>query len=205
METIRFTERRRVSKWPAIIVLCFLIFGGCFVAYAIKFEDNPKMLGFSENASVTDTAGLEKVEESDAQKLDQIMNLNYEIKDISTSDQSTSNFVSNIHVPNIYVDGKEVEDVNSKIKDEYNSRFETLKQQMSKADGSYSFNVTYVSYDNIVGLKRIVSLVVKQQIIDNDSKKVTSEKVTTYNVDLSSKALITQSDIDQEILGKDFN
>ena len=132
------------------------------------------------------------------------MNLNYEVKDVSTSDQSTPNFVSNIHVPNIYVDGKEVEEINSKIKDEYNKRFETLKEQMVKAESKYSFNVTYTYYENIIGLKKIVSLVVKQQIIDADSQKVTSEKITVYNVDLSAKATVDMNTIALDMFGKDY-
>ena len=58
METIRFTERRKTTRWPAILVMSFLIIGGCFVAYAIKNEDNPKMLGFSSATVTTESNGL---------------------------------------------------------------------------------------------------------------------------------------------------
>ena len=61
METIRFTERRKTTRWPAILVMSFLIIGGCFVAYAIKNEDNPKMLGFSSATVTTESNGLENV------------------------------------------------------------------------------------------------------------------------------------------------
>lgn len=204
METIRFTERRKTTKWPAIIVMSFLIIGGCFVAYAIKNEDNPKMLGFSSATVTTESNGLENVGQTDADKLAQVMNLNYEIKDISSIDKSTSNFVSNIHLPTIYVDGKEVAQINAKIQSEYTERFDNLKEQMKKAESNYSFNVTYTYFDNIVGLRKVVSIVVKQQIIDTDSNKVTSEKVTAYNIDLSSKSTLSQSDVIADILGKDY-
>ena len=204
METIRFTERRKTTRWPAILVMSFLIIGGCFVAYAIKNEDNPKMLGFSSATVTTESNGLENVGQTDADKLAQVMNLNYEIKDISSIDKSTSNFVSNIHLPTIYVDGKEVAQVNAKIQSEYTERFNNLKEQMKQAESNYSFNVTYTYFDNIVGLRKIVSIVVKQQIIDTDSNKVTSEKVTTYNIDLSSKSTLSQSDVVADILGKDY-
>ena len=62
METIRFTERRKSTKWPALIVTGFLLVGSCFVAYAIKNENNPKMLGFSKEAVSTITDGLENIE-----------------------------------------------------------------------------------------------------------------------------------------------
>ena len=75
---------------------------------------------------------------------------------------------------------------------------------MIKAEGKYSFNVTYTYFENIVGLKKIVSLVVKQQIIDRDSQKVTSEKMTVYNVDLSARTTVTQQEIALEIFGKDY-
>lgn len=204
METIRFTERKKTTKWPAIIVMSFLIIGGCFVAYAIKNEDNPKMLGFSSDTVPTVSDGLENVEQTDAQKLEQIMNLNYEIKDVSSIDKSVSNFVSDIHLPTIYVDGKEIAEINAKIQNEYTTRFDTLKSQMSKAESNYSFNVTYTYFDNIVGLKKVVSLVITQQIIDTDSNKVTSEKVTAYNVDLAAKTTLAQSDVIVELLGKDY-
>lgn len=204
METIRFTEKRRTTKWPAIFVTLFLIIGGCFVAYAIKFEDNPRMLGLSGEIITTETNGLEEVNQTDAEKLEQAMNLNYEIRDVSSVDKSTSNFVSNIHLPTIYVDGKELADLNAKIQGEYTQRFDTLKEQMQQADSNYSFNVTYTYYDNIVGVRKVVSLVIKQQIIDTDSQTVTSERINTYNVDLSSKATLTQADVLIDILGKDY-
>lgn len=204
METIRYTERRTTKKWPAIVVMIFLIAGGCFVAYAIKNEDNPRMLGLSFEPAATTIDGLESVEMTDAEKLEQAMNLNYEVKEISSKDQSRKNYVSDIHLPAIYVDGKEITELNAKIQSEYTNRFETLKEQMVDADSNYSFNVTYTYYDNIVGLKKVVSLLVKQQIIDVDSQKVTSEKLTTYNVDLSSKKTLAQSDVLLDILGKDY-
>lgn len=204
METIRYTERRTTTKKPAIIIMLFLILGGCFVAYAIKNEDNPKMLGLSSESVATTTDGLENVEMTDAEKLEQAMNLNYEIKEISSKDQSRASYVSDIHLPAIYVDGKEITELNAKIQSEYTTRFETLKAQMVDADSKYSFNVTYTYYDNIVGLKKVVSLLVKQQIIDVDSQKVTSEKLTTYNVDLSSKKVLAQSDVLLDLLGKDY-
>ena len=204
METNRFTEKRRTTKWPAIFVTLFLIIGGCFVAYAIKFEDNPRMLGLSGEIITTETNGLEEVNQTDAEKLEQAMNLNYEIRDVSSVDKSTSNFVSNIHLPTLYVDGKELADLNAKIQGEYTQRFDTLKEQMQQADSNYSFNVTYTYYDNIVGVRKVVSLVIKQQIIDTDSQTVTSERINTYNVDLSSKSTLAQSDVIVDMLGKDY-
>ena len=204
METIRFTERRKTTKWPAIIVMSFLIIGGCFVAYAIKNEDNPKMLGLSSDAITTHSDGLENVGQTDEEKLAQAMSLNYDIKDISSVDQSVSNFVSDIHLPTIYVDGREIADINAKIQSEYVTRFDNLKEQMSQAESNYSFNVTYTYFDNIVGLRKVVSMVITQQIIDTDSQKVTSERVTTYNVDLSSKTTLSQSDVVIDLLGKDY-
>ena len=50
----------------------------------------------------------------------------------------------------------------------------------------------------------LVSMVITQQIIDTDSQKVTSERVTTYNVDLSSKTTLSQSDVVIDLLGKDY-
>ncbi len=204
METIRFTEKRKTSKWPAICVTLFLIVGSLFVAYAIKFEDNPRMLGFNRDSLVSETDGLENVEQSDAQKLEQAMSLNFEIKDISSIDTTTSNFVSNIHLPSIYVDGKEITDLNAKIQGEYTTRFSNVKESMKEAESDYSFNVTYTYYENIVGLKKVVSIVLTQQIIDRDANKITSEKVNTYNVDLSSKQVLSQEDVLLDMLGKDY-
>lgn len=204
METIRFVERRKASKWPARIVLTFLVVGSIFVAYAIKNENNPKMLGLSGEIITTESNGLEEVNTTDDEKIAQAQNLNFEVKDISSSDKSMSNFVSNIHLPAIYVDGKELVDINVKVQNDYTQRFESLKSNMASAEGNYSFNVTYDTYDNMVGTKRIVSLVITQQIIDTDSNKVTSKKITAYNVDLASKTTIAQSDVLMDLLGKDY-
>ncbi len=204
METIRYTERRKTTKIPAIVVAVFLIVGGSFVAYAIKNEDNPKMLGLSGEIKTTESHSLENVEPTDAEKLEQAMNLNYEINEKSSIDKSTSKFVSDIHLPMIYVDGKEITELNASIQSEYTERFETLKEQMKSAKSNYSFNVTYTYYDNIVGVRKIVSILIKQQIIDTDSQKVTSEKLTTYNVDLSSKKTLAQSDVVLDMLGLEY-
>lgn len=205
METIRFTEKRKSTKWPAIFVISFLIFGGAFVAYGIKFEDNPKMLGFSTEATSVDVNALENVSMTDEEKLAKAMSLNYEIKEVSSIDKSTANYVSDIHLPTIYVDGKEITELNAKIQSEYTTRFENLKSNVSeKAESNYSFNVNYKYYDNIVGTQKIVSLVIDQQIVDTDSKKVTSEKLTTYNVDLASKQTVSQNDVLLELFGKDY-
>lgn len=204
METIRFTERRKSTKWPALIVTGFLLVGSCFVAYAIKNENNPKMLGFSKEAVSTITDGLENVEPTDAEKLEKAKNLNFEIKDTSSIDSSSSKFVSDMHLPSIYVDGKEIAELNAKIQSEYIQRFDNLKTQMKDAESKYSFNVTYTYFENIVGLRKVVSIVMKQQIIDTDAQKVTSEKISTYNIDLSSKATLSQSDVLLDVLGKNY-
>ncbi len=204
METIRFTERKKSTKWPAIFVMTFLIVGGCFVAYAIKNENNPKMLGLSGEIVTAESHGLEDVEQTDAEKLEQAMGLNYEVKDVSSSDKSVSSIVSDMHLPTLYVDGKEITELNAKIQSEYTERFNSLKEQMDNVKSKYSFNVTYTYYDNIVGIRKIVSLVIRQQIVDTESQKITSEKVTTYNVDLSSKATLKQEDVLLDILGKDY-
>lgn len=204
METIRFTERRKSSKWPAIIVTGFLVIGSCFVTYAIKNENNPKMLGFSKEAVSTTTDGLENVGETDTEKLEKAKSLNFEIKDTSSIDSSTSKFVSDMHLPSIYVDGKEIAELNAKIQSEYIDRFDNLKTQMKDAESNYSFNVTYTFFENIVGFRKVVSIVIKQQIIDTDAQKVTSEKISTYNVDLSSKTTLAQADVLLDVLGKNY-
>lgn len=205
METIKFTEKRKSTKLPAIIVGAFLIIGGAFVAYGIKYEDNPRMLGFSGDYSTTATNALENVEATDEEKLQKVMNINYEIKEATSIDRTTENYVSDIHLPNIYVDGKEIAQIDAKIFEEYTTRFENLKNAVSgKAESKYSFNVSYDYYDNIIGLKKVVSIVVLQQIVDTDSNKATSTKVTTYNIDLASKAILTQADVLVDILGKDY-
>lgn len=205
METIKFTEKKKSTKLPAIIVSAFLVIGGAFVAYGIKFEDNPRMLGFSGDYRDTTLNALENVETTDEEKLQKIMNINYEIKEATSIDRTTENYVSDIHLPNIYVDGKELTEIDAKIFEEYTTRFENLKNAVSgKAESNYSFNVSYKYYDNIIGLKKVVSVIVDQQIVDTDSDKVTSRKITTYNIDLGSKAVITQADVLIDLLGKDY-
>ena len=75
---------------------------------------------------------------------------------------------------------------------------------MEKTQSNYSFNVTYTYYENIIGVKKVVSILIKQQIIDTDSQKVTSEKLTTYNLDLASKNILSQDDVLLDLLGKNY-
>lgn len=205
METIKFTEKRKSTKLPAIIVTAFLVIGGAFVAYGIKNEDNPRMLGFSGDYKDTTVNALENVGTTEEEKLQKVMNINYEIKEATSTDSTTANYVSDIHLPNIYVDGKELTEIDAKIFEEYTTRFENLKNAVSnKAESNYSFNVSYNYYDNIIGLRKVVSVIVTQEIVDTDANKVTSKKVSTYNIDLGSKAIITQADVLVDLLGKDY-
>ena len=75
---------------------------------------------------------------------------------------------------------------------------------MNNAENSFKYTVSYEYYDNMVGSKKIISIVITQKIIDVSNSKTTMEKINTYNVDLVSKSYISQSDIARSILGKEY-
>jgi len=75
---------------------------------------------------------------------------------------------------------------------------------MKSAENKFTYTVTYNKYENVIGDKKILSLTIYQRVIDDASKKSTTNKVESYNIDLSTKKVVEQQDIMLDLFGKEY-
>lgn len=102
------------------------------------------------------------------------------------------------------INGEDLSDINSEIEQEYNKRFTSLKEQMKNAENKFTYTVTYNKYENVINDRRILSLTIYQRVIDDASKKSTTNKVESYNIDLVAKKLVEQQDVMLDLFGKEY-
>lgn len=167
----------------------------------MKSEKEPVIIG-------EEKSDIQKLVELDASNLEAEKNKNasikYEIKDKSIEDNTNKKISGKITLPEIYVEGVVLTEVNESIEKDYSDTFAGLKEQMISAENKFQYIVSYTYYDNMVGSKKIVSVVINQKIVDLANNKTTMEKINTYNIDLVDKKKISQSDIARNMLGKDY-
>jgi hypothetical protein len=199
METMRYNETKKSSKGVIFGLLLFSLIGGAIIFFAIKSETKPVVVGQTKSdvQRLVDTeASTNKKEENSA--------ISYEVKDKTSVDKSNQKIKSNITLPEIYVAGEALTDINETIDKKYTELFSGLKEQLASAKNNFTYTVTYNSYDNMVGSDKILSLTLYQRVTDDAAKKNTSEKIETYNIDLATKKQVDQADTALEILGKDY-
>ncbi len=201
METMRYTEHKKGSKLVTIGLILFILVGGILIYFAMQAETTPDIIG-------EDKSDINKLLDIDTSNYETEKNKNsnikYEIKNKTIEDKTNKKISGNIVLPEIYVEGVVLKDVNDKIAKDYSDIFSGLKTQMLDAENTFEYIVSYDYYDNMVGSKKIVSFVIRQKILDKSNENVTMERINTYNVDLAGKKEISQSDIAKNILGVDY-
>lgn len=199
METMRYSETKKSMKFPIFCLSLFLIIGTVIIVMAIKNEPEPQIVGSTEIQRL-----VEVDTDSETESKNNLNDLKYIIKDRTISDTSNKKIKSNMILPEVYINGQESEDLNAQIEAKFTGLFDALKEKMASADNKFTFKVTYKSYENIVGDKKILSLTLYQRIIDDEGKNATTEKVETYNIDLAKNEFIKSSEIISDILGNDY-
>lgn len=201
METMHYREKKKSYKGVIITLFLFVLIGGAIILFAINSEQEPVIIGSQES----DIQRLVELDKEDAiETASKNASISYEVKDVTYNDTSNVKIKSNMTIPQIFVEGEELTEINSKIDQEYNDLFTKLKEQMSSAESNYTYIVSYNVYENMIGTDKIVSLTLYQRVRDDSAKKNTMEKVDTYNINLATKELTTQFEIAQELLGKDY-
>lgn len=199
METMRYNETKKSSKGVVIGLILFCLIGGAVIFFAIKNEEEPVVIGQTESdiQRLVDTEDTTNTREENSL-------ISYEVKDNTTVDKSNQKIKGNITVPEIYIEGEALTDINDTIEKKYTELFSGLKEQMASATNNFTYTVTYNAYDNMIGNDKILSLTLYQRVTDDAAKKNTSEKVETYNIDLATKKQVNQEDVALELLGKDY-
>lgn len=201
METMRYAEHKKSSKGIVIFLFLFIIVGGVTIFLAMKEEKEPEIIG-SQKSDIQKLVDLDK--DTIEEEKNKNANIKYEIKDRVIKDNTNKKISGNITLPEIYIEGVVLKEINDNIEKDYADTFLGLKEKMDSADNKFEYNVSYVYYDNMIGSKRVISVVINQKIIDSSNNNVTMEQINTYNVDLLDKAKISQSDIARNTLGKDY-
>lgn len=204
METMRYQENKKTSKWPIVAFFLFLFLGGGLVFMAIKTEKSPEVVGGyrEEVQGLVDIYSEETM--SKIEPIDRVEDIAFQIVEEKVSDQSNQNFKSAISLPKVLIQGEELTTFNQKIKEQYTGLYASLKEEMKEVENPFTFKTTYKYYDNIVGDKRILSITIHQRIVDDKEKATTTDKIETYNIDLSTKELVEESKIAQTLFGKEY-
>ena len=201
METMHYSEKKKSSKGVVIGLLIFFVIGGAVLYFGIRTEKEPVLIGREE----TDIQRLVDIEQENSVQTANVNSaINYEVVDVKKSDTSNAIIKEEMTLPSIKVDGMELGEINVKIEKDYTELYDKLKEQLKTAESKYTYIVSYETYENMVDTNKIVSIVITQKIRDDVEKENTMEKKETYNIDLATKKTITEADVAQKLLGKEY-
>lgn len=201
METMRYTEHKKGSKGIFIALFLFIIVGGVLIFFAMREEQEPEIIGEKKS-------DIQKLVELDAdstvKEKEKNSNIKYEIKDKIIEDNTNKRISGKITLPEVYVEGVVLTEINDSIEKDYSDTFLGLKEQMGSAENKFEYVVSYTSFDNMIGTKKVVSILINQKIVDVANNQTTMEKINTYNIDLVNKVKISGSDIAKSMLERDY-
>lgn len=199
METMRYSETKKSSKGVIAGFCLFVAIGGGIIFYSLKNENKPTVIGKtgSETQSLVDLS-----KEENTASLPNISDITYKVEDKVLTDTENKNNKCNIVIPVITIDGEKLEKTNTDIEKKYNDLFSSLKA--NKVANSFTYKVTYKTYDNTISNKRILSVTIYQRLVDDAGKTNATEKVDTYNINLATKESVKISDLAFDIYGKDY-
>ena len=205
METMRYQENKKTSKWPIFAFLSFVIIGGALIYIGISNEDEPEIVGKTrdEVQSLVDIYSKETLSKIDDENKN-IEDIDYLITDEKFVDSSNTKFKADIILPKISIEENELTNLNEEIREKYVSLFKSVKDEMNSAENKFTFKTSYKYYDNTVGDRRILSITIYQRIMDDSEQTTTTDKVETYNIDLKTKELVEEKTVAQILLGKEY-
>lgn len=198
METMRYQENKKSYKGAIFGFFAFVIIGSGLIAFAISQEKEPQVVGQKANEEVQSLVDVSEENNED------INAITFEVKDEIIKDKENAKIKANITIPQVSIQGEALTQINAKIKGEYTSRFESLKSQLKSAENKFTYTVTYHQYDNVIKDRRILSLTIYQRVLDDASKKTTTDKVESFNIDLATKEIIDAQEIMVEMFGKEY-
>ncbi|MEG2348790.1 MAG: hypothetical protein RSB67_04000 [Clostridia bacterium] len=201
MDTMNYTEKKKSFKGPVIFLTLFLIIGGIIIFLAISSEKDPIIIGQNE----TD---IQRLVDLDSKASEETMSKNksisFKVSDEKYTNKSNNKIKADMSIPVIVVDNENLEELNKKIHDKYFQSYDAIKLQLKDADHKYTYKVSYNVYDNMVGTKKVISIVVIAKNVDDESNKNVTMKIDTYNIDVATKKELSLSDIAIEVLGKEY-
>lgn len=201
METMHYSEKKKSSKGFVIFFFLFVLIGGAIIIFAMANETDPVVIGSNES-DIQRLVDIDKEEKEETKTKNQ--NITYEVSDVTHNDSSNTKIKSEMTLPKITVEGEELTEINEEIDKEFTDIFSKLKEQMKSVESKYTYIVSYNIYENMVDTDKILSVTIYQRVRDDSAKKNTTEKVSTYNIDLATKEKVTEFSVAASILGKDY-
>ncbi len=201
METMHYSEKKKSSKGVVIGLILFILIGCGIIVFALNYEEKPQLIG-SKESDIQRLVDLEKEDEENTKN--EHSTINYEVKELKHSDKSVSKIKSDIKVPQIYIEGEELTELNKEIDTKYQELFVKLQSEMKNVESNYTYLVSYETFENMVGTEKIISVVITQKVRDDNAKKNTSESIAVYNIDLSTKEEVELASVASQLLGKDY-
>lgn len=193
METMNYDKIKSKSNAPVIAFITFILLGSAVVAYGLMNEKTPDVVG--ENNALVDVVGQDNV--TTAKEIE------YSVKSV-TRKNDKSDYKSNITLPEITVDGVELTDINEQIKNKFLNKYDALESEASGSlENDFTYKVTYETYETETKGNKILSIVLYEKIVANDSD-VFSSKMYGYTIDLNEKALLTSEDAAPLVLDYSF-
>lgn len=204
METMRYTERRKSSKGFVFGFLLFVILGSVIIFLSVKSENKPVVIGKKNNNDVIDENPLVNVKDNDTIQTSNNDVIEYKVDVKKYEDKSNKKIKADIELPTIFINSEELTNINSDIYKKYTDFYLSLKETMKSVENNFTYKITYDTYENTVDGKRIVSLKIYQRVIDDESKKTTTEKIEVVNIDLETSKIIKNEDVIPSLFGIDY-
>lgn len=202
MDTMGYNDRKKSGKGVIFGLLIFFALGAGVIYYAVSNEREPIVLGGTRTDGSSNIEIYEQKQEVIEEKLKQIV-FRVDTKEVLNKDNQKMK--AQMKLPQIFLEEVSVEDINSEIEKRYNETFDNLTKNMNDIKNKYTYNVSYETFDNIIGNKRVLSVVINQKINDDAKKNTTTmNSYKVYNIDLSTGKLVKQDDILFSMLGKDY-
>ena len=201
METMNYNrDNKKNSKAGIVGFVLFACVGTVATFYMMANEPKPTVLGQDMYIPVTSTNTTQEV---DVYSEEYVANIKYKVKN-DVSKTTKGKFKSNIAVPKIEIDGEELTEVNEKILNKFLVRYNSVKDEVQNLENKFTYKVTYNKYESKVNGKRILTFTFYERIIDDAKGTDVTYKLYAYNIDLTTRKLISQEEAAIAILGSTY-
>ncbi len=192
METMNYDRIKNKSNAPVIAFITFILLGSAVVAYGLMNEKKPEVIG--ENNALVDVVSKDT---------EQAKDIEYVVKSV-TRKNDKSDYKSNITLPEISVEGVELTDINEQIKNKFLNKYDALESEAAGSlENSFTYKVTYKTYETQTQEKKILSIVFYETIVANE-KDVFSDKMYGCTIDINNKEILSSEDAAPLVLDYSF-
>lgn len=203
MEMMNYNKREKnSSKLGLFGFVLFSLVGTTMVFYMIKNEPKPIVLGEDMYIPV-DSENVDNENTVDIYSEEQLQAITYKV--VKTTDvKSDGNLKLNLSIPRIYIEDKEISEINDKILSKFTTRYNAVKEQSESFENKFTYKVTYNVYESMLNNKRVLSFTFYERIEDDLAGVDATYKLYGVTIDLATKQILAQDDVAPVILGVSY-